>query len=98
MSNYAVRRVLVAISVVAASLGVSTAMATPASANSSICKAYLHDKGYKIGPKVDHWCKEASRFHSGEEMRYKRGLCIHELRRIEVRSGHARKACTLAQR
>lgn len=98
MSNCAVRRVLVAISVVAASLGVSTAMATPASATSSMCMGYLHDKGYRVGPKVDRWCTDASRFHSGREMRYKHERCIYELRKIGVRSGHARKACTLAQR
>lgn len=98
MSNYAVRRVLVAISVVAASLGVSTAMATPASATSPECRGYLLDKGYRVGPKVDRWCSYTSDFHNGREMRYKHERCIYELRKIGVRSGHARKACTLAQR
>ncbi len=53
------------------------------------CQTYLHDVGYKVGPKVTQACQWGESFTHA-------GFCYPTLISIGVKDRHATQACRLA--
>ncbi|MFE2144727.1 hypothetical protein ACFXA3_23820 [Streptomyces sp. NPDC059456] len=65
--------------------------ASPASADQGDCQYYLHEEGYKVGPKIESGCETGA--HSSP-IAY--GSCLSYLLNIGVRADQAQRACGLA--
>lgn len=63
--------------------------AAPAQASMITCQTYLHDVGYKVGPKASQACKW------GESVTHA-GFCYPTLISLGVKDRHASQACRLA--
>ncbi|MEU6877019.1 hypothetical protein [Streptomyces sp. NPDC046712] len=63
--------------------------AAPAQASITACQTYLHDVGYKVGPKITRACSYAGDMTHGV-------LCHPVLVNIGVKDRHASTACRLA--
>ncbi|MEU9699916.1 hypothetical protein [Streptomyces sp. NPDC047981] len=64
--------------------------AAPAQASITACQTYLHDVGYKVGPKITQACG-----YAGDMLRD--GFCYPVLVNIGVKDRHARAACDLGR-
>ncbi len=84
------RRVATSLGVAVAAITVPLATALPAQATVAQCKDYLAGAGYIVGPQVTRACETGS---AGSFMWPR---CMGMLQSIEVSSGHADAACTLA--
>ncbi|WP_159045868.1 hypothetical protein [Streptomyces sp. WM6372] len=66
-------------------------VASPASADQGDCQYYLHEAGYKVGPKIEAACESGDQFSPTAY-----GSCLMGLLNIGVRVDHAQSACGLA--
>lgn len=89
MTSSKVQRILAAVCVAGAASILPVVAAAPAQASVITCQTYLHDVGYKVGPKVTTACEWGASFTHG-------GFCYPALVSIGVKDRHATQACRLA--
>ncbi|MFI8386020.1 hypothetical protein [Streptomyces sp. NPDC085540] len=81
-----------AMAVAILAMGLPIAVASPASADQGDCQYYLHEAGYKIGPKVEAACATgANPWNPGSWIQ-----CYWGLTAIGVKEEHAAGACHAA--
>lgn len=95
MNVLKVRRVIVAVSLVAAGVALPVATAGVANASPSRCQISLQNNGYVVGAKSKAACSNANASTSPLNIvaEHQRAVCKAQLIAIGVRSGHAGDAC-----
>ncbi|MFE3341735.1 hypothetical protein [Streptomyces griseus] len=95
MGSRSIRRVMVAASVVVASLGISVGFSGVANASPQRCEITMHNNGYIVGAKVKAACGNANASTSPLDpvAAAQRLACKAQLIALGVKSGHAQDAC-----
>lgn len=93
MSFLNVRRVVVAVSVVAAGVALPVASAGVASASPQRCEISMHNNGYVVGPKVLAACSFANANYSSPLGVVQRAQCQQKMLDLGVKSQDAYDAC-----